>query len=134
MLNRAIVMGRIGKTPELRRTQSGIAVCSVSLACDRDFKTDGKRETDWIDCVMWKGTAEFFTKYFHKGDSAIVVGRLQMRKWTDKDGKGHTALEIQAENVYFTGKNDTSNTYDEGEATTEPVLVEVEDDGKPLPF
>ena len=134
-LNKAVVMGRLGKEPELRRTQSGIAVCSVSLAVDRDFKgEDGKRETDWIDCVMWRSTAEFFCKYFHKGDNAIVSGRLQMRKWTDKNGQNRTALEIQADNVYFGGnRGDTSNTADESQATPEASFEEESDDGT-LPF
>ena len=134
-LNRAIIMGRLGREPELRRTTNGTAVCSVSLAVDSDTKSeDGTRKTDWIDIVLWKGTAEFFCKYFHKGDTAIVMGRLQMRKWQDRDGKNRTALEIAVENVWFSGsRNDSSNTYNEADAAPEPVMNDAEEDGE-IPF
>ena len=103
MLNHITVMGRLIRDPELRRTQSGTAVASFSIACDRDFKdkATGERATDFIDIVAWRTTGEFVSKYFTKGRMAVVSGRLQMRDWTDKEGnKRHTA-EIVAENVYF---------------------------------
>ncbi len=103
MLNHITVMGRLTRDPELRRTQSGTAVASFSIACDRDFKdkATGERTTDFIDIVAWRTTGEFVSKYFTKGRMAVVSGRLQIRDWTDKEGnKRHTA-EIVAENVYF---------------------------------
>lgn len=102
MLNRIIIMGRLTRDPELRRTQSGLPVTSFSLAVDRDFKgQNGERETDFIDVVAWRATAEFVSKYFNKGRLAVVEGRLQLRDWTDRDGNKRRAAEVVAENVYF---------------------------------
>ena len=95
-------MGRLTIDPELRRTGSGTAVTSFSLACDRDFKSQsGEKETDFIDVVAWKNTAEFVSKYFSKGRMAVVDGRLQIRDWTDKAGNKRTTAEVVADNVYF---------------------------------
>ena len=103
MLNHIVIMGRLARDPELRRTGSGIAVTSFRLAVDRDFapKDGGERETDWIDCVAWRQTGEFVSKYFTKGRMAIVSGRLQIRNWTDKDGNKRSSAEVVADNVYF---------------------------------
>ena len=102
MLNKVVIMGRFTKDPELRRTGSGTAVTSFSLACDRDFKSQsGDKETDFIEVVAWKNTAEFVSKYFSKGRMAVVEGRLQIRDWTDKSGNKRTTAEVVAENVYF---------------------------------
>ena len=102
MLNKVVIMGRFTKDPELRRTGSGTAVTSFSLACDRDFKSQsGEKETDFIEVVAWKNTAEFVSKYFGKGRMAVVDGRLQIRDWTDKDGNKRTTAEVVADNVYF---------------------------------
>ena len=102
MLNHIVLMGRLARDPELRRTQSGVSVTSFRLACDRDFKTQsGEKETDWIDVVAWRNTAEFVSKYFQKGRMAIVEGRLQTRDWTDKEGNKRTAVEVVADNIYF---------------------------------
>ena len=103
MLNRIIIMGRLARDPELRRTQTGTPVASFRLAVDRDFKdkSTGERSTDWIDVVAWRATAEFVSRYFTKGRMAVVEGRLQMRDWTDKDGNKRTTAEVVAENVYF---------------------------------
>lgn len=102
MLNKIIIMGRLTRDPELRRTGSGTAVTSFSLACDRDFKSQsGEKETDFIEVVAWKNTAEFVSKYFSKGRMVVVEGRLQIRDWTDKDGNKRTTAEVVAENVYF---------------------------------
>ena len=102
MLNRVDIMGRLTRDPELRHTGSGTAVASFTLAVDRDFGgQDGQKETDFIECVAWRNTAEFVSKYFSKGRMAVVSGRLQVRKWTDKDGKNRYSTEVVAENVYF---------------------------------
>ena len=102
MLNKIIIMGRLTIDPELRRTGSGTAVTSFSLACDRDFKSQsGEKETDFIEVVAWKNTAEFVSKYFSKGRMAVVEGRLQIRDWTDKSGNKRTTAEVVADNVYF---------------------------------
>lgn len=102
MLNKIILMGRLTRDPELRRTKSGTPVTSFSIAVDRDFKgQNGERETDFIDIVAWRGTAEFVSKYFSKGRMAVVEGRLQMRDWTDKDGSKRRSAEVLAESVYF---------------------------------
>ena len=102
MLNRIFLMGRLTRDPELRRTQSGTAVASFALAVDRDYKDqDGQRETDFVDIVAWRSTAEFVSKYFSKGRMAVVDGRLQVRLWTDKDGNKRRTTEVVADNVYF---------------------------------
>ena len=102
MLNKIFIMGRLTRDPELRRTQSGTAVTSFSLAVDRDFKSQsGEKETDFIDVVAWRSTAEFVAKYFTKGRMAVVEGRLQIRDWTDKDGGKRRSAEVVADNVYF---------------------------------
>ena len=103
MLNHITIMGRLTRDPELRRTGSGIAVASFTLAVDRDFspKDGGERETDFIDCVAWRQTGEFVSKYFTKGSMAVVSGRLQIRSWTDKDGNKRRTAEVVADNVYF---------------------------------
>ena len=103
MLNHIVIMGRLTRDPELRRTGSGIAVTSFSLAVDRDFggRDGGERETDFIDCVAWRHTGEFVSKYFTKGRMAVVSGRLQIRSWTDKDGNKRRTAEVVADNVYF---------------------------------
>ena len=101
-LNKIFLQGRLTRDPELRRTGSGTAVTSFSLACDRDFKSQsGDKETDFIDVVAWKNTAEFVSKYFSKGRMAVVEGRLQIRDWTDKAGNKRTTAEVVADNVYF---------------------------------
>lgn len=103
MLNHIVVMGRLTRDPELRRTGSGVAVASFALAVERDFATKdgGEKETDFIDCVAWRQTGEFVAKHFAKGRMACVSGRLHMRAWTDKDGNKRRSAEIVADNVYF---------------------------------
>lgn len=102
MLNHIVLMGRLTKDPELRRTGNGVAVASFSIAVDRDFSAqDGQKETDFIDIVAWRSTAEFVEKYFSKGRMAVVSGRLQIRSWTDKEGNKRRSAEVVADNVYF---------------------------------
>ena len=102
MLNKIFIMGRLTRDPELRRTQSGTAVTSFTLAVDRDFKSQsGEKETDFIDVVAWRATAEFAAKYFTKGRMAVVEGRLQIRPWTDKEGNSRRSAEVVADNIYF---------------------------------
>lgn len=103
MLNKIIIMGRFGRDPEKHYTQNGTPVASFSLAVDRDFKdkATGERVTDWLDVVAWRQTADFVCKYFTKGRMATVEGRLQSRTYTDRDGIKRKAVEIVADNVYF---------------------------------
>ena len=102
MLNHIVIMGRLTRDPELRRTGSGIAVASFSVAVDRDFsgKDGGEKETDFIDCVAWRAAGEFVSKYFRKGSMIALSGRLQIRGWTDKDGNKRRTAEVVADNVY----------------------------------
>ena len=102
-LNHITVMGRLTRDPELRRTGSGVAVASFTVAVDRDFasKDSGEKETDFIDCVAWRQTGEFVSKYFNKGSMAVVSGRLQIRGWNDKDGNKRKTAEIVVDNAYF---------------------------------
>ena len=131
MLNKIIVMGRLVRDPELRRTNSGTAVASFTIACDRDFKSDGgEREADFIECVAWRNTAEFVSKYFTKGRMAVVSGRLQTRNWTDKEGNKRKATEIVAESVYFAdSKREELQSY----AAPQESFAELPDDGE-IPF
>ena len=122
MLNRIILMGRLTRDPELRRTGSGTAVTSFSLAVDRDFKSQsGEKETDFIDIVAWRNTAEFVSKYFTKGRMAVVEGRLQIHDWKDKDGNNRHSAEVVADNIYFgDSRKDTA-------APAEPLPEELEE-------
>lgn len=113
MLNHITIMGRLTRDPELRRTGSGIAVASFTLAVDRDFapRDGSERETDFIDCVAWRQTGEFVSKYFTKGRMAVVSGRLQIRSWADKEGNKRRSAEVIADNVYFgDSKRDSGST------------------------
>ena len=133
MLNKIFLMGRLTRDPELRRTGSGTAVASFSLAVDRDFKSQsGEKETDFIDIVAWRNTAEFVSKYFTQGRMAVVEGRLQIRDWTDKEGNKRRSSEVVADSIYFgDSKKDTgmpAQSY-----SNNGSFSEVEDDGE-LPF
>ncbi len=149
MLNHIIVMGRLTRDPELRRTGSGTAVASFTIAVDRDFspKDGGERETDFIDCVAWRQTGEFVSKYFQKGRMAVVSGRLQIRSWNDKDGNKRRTAEVVADNVYFgdSRRDDQGasafgaapasyGTPYSAPATPSSVFAMLEDDHAQLPF
>ena len=110
MLNHITIMGRLTRDPELRRTGSGVAVASFTVAVDRDFggRDGGEKETDFIDCVAWRQTGEFVSKYFTKGSMIVVSGRLQIRAWNDKEGNKRRTAEVVADNVYF-GESKRSN-------------------------
>lgn len=130
MLNYIVLMGRLTRDPELRRTGSGTAVTSFSLAVDRDFKSqNGEKETDFIDIVAWKNTAEFVSKYFSKGRMAVVEGRLQIREWTDNNGSKRRNAEVIADNVYFGDSKRDDNTSKAGEFEPAP-----ENEDFDLPF
>ena len=143
MLNKIVIMGRLTRDPELRRTQSGTAVANFSLAVDRDYKAqDGTKETDFIQCIAWRGTGEFVSKYFQKGRIAVVEGRLQVRKYKDKDGNNRTVSEVVADNVYFADSknaapsgdiNALSERVDQTFGNNESGFSEITDDGD-LPF
>lgn len=140
MLNHIVLMGRLTRDPELRRTQSGTAVVSFTLAVDRDFadKSTGERATDFIDITAWRGTAEFVSKYFSKGRMAVVDGRLQIREWTDKNGNKRRSAEIVADHVYFgDSKRDGGSTetpYTAQGAPQNDGYAELSDDDGDLPF
>ena len=139
MLNHIVIMGRLTRDPELRRTGSGIAVASFTVAVDRDFgkNENGEKETDFIDCVAWRSTGEFVSKYFTKGRMAVVSGRLQIRKWTDKDGNNRRTAEIVADNVYFgDSKKDSSGDATVATPAAAPAsdFAMLEDDDASLPF
>ena len=139
MLNHITIMGRLTRDPELRRTNTGKAVTKFTLAVDRDYAEKGaERETDFIDCVAWRGTAEFVDKYFGRGQMAVVSGRLQIRDWEDKDGNKRRSAEIVADNVYFgESKRDAGATgapsYGIKPAPTSDFAV-LEDEDEGLPF
>ena len=141
MLNKVVLMGRLTKDPALRRTGSGTAVTSFSLACDRDFKSlSGEKETDFIEVVAWKNTAEFVSKYFSKGRMAVVEGRLQIRDWTDKDGGKRRSAEVVADNVYFADSKRSESNDNQKEnfnalsGRLSDDFVPISDEGGEIPF
>ena len=130
MLNRCIIMGRLTRDPELRRTQSDVAVASFTLACERDFKDkNGDKAVDFIDVTAWRSTAEFVSRYFTKGRMAVAEGRLQIRTWEDNEGNRRRAAEILAENVYF-----ADSRKDAGEQAETGGVRDVPADEGDLPF
>lgn len=133
MLNHITIMGRLTADPELRRTGSGVAVASFKIACDRDFGEKGNKETDFIDCVAWRHTGEFVSNHFTKGRMIVVSGRLQIRKWTDKDGNKRSTAEVVADNVYFgdSKKNEQHENTFNGSAVGYEIL---DGDDSNLPF
>lgn len=147
-LNRIVLLGRLTRDPELRHTHGGTAVASFSLAVDRDIKDrdTGERKTDFIDCVAWKGGAEFVSRYFTKGQQVVVEGRLQVRDWTDNDGNKRRSTEVHVNSVYFADSKRQSS--DEGnrpymgggrrandsEMAKMGQFAEIEDDDGNLPF
>ena len=148
MLNHITIMGRLVRDPELRRTGTGIAVASFCVAVDRDFapKDGGERKADFINCVAWRQTGEFISKYFTKGRMIVVDGRLEMRDWTDKEGNKRTSAEVIVDNAYFgDSKRDSDSGYSApasqsfgGYGATAPApasdFAMLEDDDAQLPF
>lgn len=139
MLNRIIIMGRLGRDPEVRYTQAGTPVASFSLAVDRDVpdKATGARATDWVDVVAWSARAKFVGQYFRKGQLAVVEGRLQVRDWTDREGGKRRSVEVVADNIYFAGAKaappSEGNAPESSLPPADPEFREMEDDGQ-LPF
>ena len=148
MLNHITLMGRLTRDPELRRTGTGVAVANFTIAVDRDYSTDGVKKTDFINCVAWKQTGEFISKYFTKGSMIVVDGRLEMRDWTDKDGNKRVAAEVIANNCYFgEKKSDNAEPRNSGytppasayatpayAAPEQPQFAMLDDDDAQLPF
>ena len=141
MLNHITIMGRMTRNPEMRTTQSGVAVASFTLAVDRDFggRDGGEKQTDFIDCTAWRHTAEFVSKYFSKGRMAVVSGRLQIDNYTDNDGNKRKSAKVIADNIYFgDSKKDgaTGGQSDEAASFTPASsgFVPVDVDSGELPF
>ena len=145
MLNHIVIMGRLTRDPELRRTGSGVAVASFTVAVDRDFtgKDSNGKETDFIDCVAWRQTGEFVSKYFTKGRMIVVSGRLQIRSWTDKDGNERRTAEVVADNCYFADakRDESGNNCSASECTGYSMPADpgsdyamLEDDDAQLPY
>ena len=141
MLNHITIMGRLTRDPEMRNTQSGVAVASFTLAVDRDFsgRDGGEKQTDFIDCTAWRHTAEFVSKYFSKGRMAVVSGRLQIDNYTDNDGNKRKAAKVIADNIYFgdSKKDGTVGSQSDETASFTPApsgFVTVDVDNSELPF
>ena len=137
MLNHIDIMGRLTRDPELRHTGSGTAVASFTIAVDRDYsgKDGGEKETDFIDIVAWRNTAEFVSKYFTKGRMAVVSGRLQVRKWQNKEGENRYSTEVVAENVYFgDSKKEASGSSYDGSSAPAQDYAQIDESDEGLPF
>lgn len=145
MLNKVIIMGRLTRDPEIKKVNNDISVCSFSIACDRDIvnKQNNERETDFFDVTAWRSTADFVGKYFSKGRMIVVVGRLQRRNYTDKDGNKRSAVDIIAENVYFGDSKKDVEASDNAsapavgyaaDATQNSSFAEIDDEDANLPF
>ena len=147
MLNTVSLQGRMVRDPELRRTNSGKAVTSFTLACDRDFKNQqtGEKEVDFLDCVAWGGTGETVAKYFSKGQLAAVSGRLQIRQYTDKNGQKRRTAEILVNCIYFCGSKEsgTQSSYGADNGYSAPAyqtpapaanFAELDGEDEQLPF
>ena len=134
MLNTISIMGRFTRDPELRYTSAGTPIASFTLAVDRDYSgADGEKKTDFIDCVAFKGTAEFVSKHFAKGTMAVVNGRLQFRDWQDRDGNNRRNAEILVENIYF-GERKQQGAVDVAAEDYTEVFEELDEDDGELPF
>lgn len=134
MLNKIFLMGRLTRDPEMKRTKSGTAVTSFSLAVDRDYKgQSGERETDFIDCTAWRNTAEFVSSYFTKGRMAVVEGRLQVKDWKDQDGNSRRSWTVVADNVYFGDSKRVSGSDTDAPPSGELRELSKEEEGG-LPF
>lgn len=135
-MNQITILGRLVRDPELRQTASGLSVTSFTVAVDRDVATNGQRETDFLDCVAWRKTAEFVSSYFSKGSMIALSGRLQIRPWTDKDGNKRRSAEIVAEHCYFASSKRDSGS--DGSAGAYPNYPEnyprILDPDEGLPF
>lgn len=148
MINQVVLMGRLTRDPSLKYTQSNVAVCSFSLAVERSVKSpDGKRQTDFIPCVIWGKSAKFVSKWFAKGNMATVVGKLQSKSWVGEDGKNHYSIEVKCDNVdfgetkkareaangsYAPSVDADENSYSFTDST--PDFQEIADDGEEPPF
>ena len=136
MLNHSIIMGRLVRDPELRRTNSGKAVTSFAIACDKPGKDNG---TSFIECVAWEKTAEFINNYFMKGSAIIVEGRLESRQYETKDGQKRTVTEVVVSQAYFCEKKKdgaarTNTGIEINEPATDSNGFTILDDDEPLPF
>lgn len=133
MLNSVCLMGRLGSDPELRHTQTGIAVTSFSIAVDRTYQPKGsEKQTDWINVVAWRNTAEFICRYFNKGSMLALNGAIQTRQYNDKEGNRRTAFEVVAENVFFCGsKRDGGDSFGGGFSSQVPSYG---DNDSPMAF
>lgn len=140
MLNHITIMGRLVRDPELRSTQNGTSVASFTVAVDRDYQPGGsEKQTDFIECVAWRGTGEFVSKYFRKGSMIVVAGRLQSRKWQDRDGNNRISWEVVADSVYFgesrkDGPNAAQATYQQNYGNPNVQFTELDDSDGELPF
>ncbi len=140
MLNHINIMGRLVRDPELRSTQSGTSVASFTVAVDRDYQSGGsEKQTDFIECVAWRGTGEFVSKYFRKGSMIVVAGRLQSRKWQDREGNNRTNWEVNAESVYFgesrkEGPNAAQAAYQQNYGNPNVQFTELDEGDGELPF
>ena len=143
-INKSIIGGRLTADPELRQTNSGVSVCSFTVAVNRRFSKDGEREADFINCQAWRQTAEFICNYFKKGSSICIVGAIQTRSWEDQNGQKRFATEVVADEAYFVdGKNDGAGAEGASPTNYTPTAYnpqqsakfeEIPDNGEPLPF
>ena len=133
-INNVVLTGRLSRDPEIKQTQSGVSVCNFCIAVDRQYKSGEEKICDFINCVAWRGTADFVSKYFHKGDGIGVTGSIQTRKWVTDGGENRYATEVLCQQVSFLDgkKNAVEATQTPVEATQN--YVEIENISEDLPF
>ena len=134
-INVVALTGRLVRDPEVKQTQSGVSVCSFAVAVERSYKSGEERQTDFIDCVAWRSSAEFLQKYFHKGDMIGISGHLQTRSWETQDGQKRKATEVVADSLSFvSSKRSESGGGVSSPAPSAGSFDPVDVDDEDLPF
>ena len=130
-MNIIAIKGRLVRDPEIRHTQSGVSVTTITVAVDRSYSAGGEKQTDFFDCVFWRQGAEFVSKYFKKGKEIVVTGEMQSRKWQDKEGNNRISWEIQNAHAEFCGGKG-ENTQQEKQNVSDYAVVD--DSSEDIPF
>lgn len=133
-INNVVLTGRLSRDPEIKQTQSGVSVCNFCIAVDRQYKSGEEKICDFINCVAWRGTADFVSKYFHKGDGIGVTGSIQTRKWVTDGGENRYATEVLCQQVSFLDGKKNAAEAAQTPVETDQNYAEIENISEDLPF